>query len=338
MEYEALQGDEFTADAVDGTGAAFKALSFCLPDVALVDAETLWAEEQQGRTLIDALKARRVPTVLLVSDKVPAELLESAHVAGVDDAILLPLKPTAVRERIKSVLAPPPPAKARAGRVRVRLDKPSAYVSELCEQLELNGYELKVLEGESPDGEPADVTVLAWNDPMRLAKAVGLASGGSQVIVSSHPAPSMIPSGVEAWLPCGRAEMAVKEVNAHFQVRTRDLRTERRIPFFCPVEFREWGIGRNAAWSSGYSYAFSPGGLFIRTLVPTRRKVAVEMKIFLTLTGETFAATGVSVWSSPRGESRTTRRAPGMGVEFLGMPLSKRLLNLIQACREVGGT
>jgi CheY-like chemotaxis protein/Tfp pilus assembly protein PilZ len=339
LELLALGGEDLQMEAADGTGAAFKALSSFRPDVALVDGETVWAEEQGGRGLIEALKARHVPIALLISDKVPAELLESAYGAGVDDAILLPLKPNQVRERLQAIFASPPVAKARPSRLRVRLDKASPWAVDLCEQLELNGYDLKLIEGEAQDGDPAELTVLVWDDPARLAKAVGLASGGPQLIVSAHSSPMSAPAGVIGWMARGdsAANQVVRAVNAHFKLPTRDLRADHRIPFFCPVQFREWGIAQNSEWSTGYSYALSPGGLFIRTLVPTRRKVAVEMKIHLTTTGEEFVATGVAAWSNPLVDPKAARRAVGMGVEFLGMPLSKRLLNLIQVCREVGG-
>lgn len=338
-ELVALGADDYAMEAVDDAGAAFKVLSGLQPDLALVDGETIWAEEDQARTLVEALRARRVPVALLVGDKVPAEVLESAFAAGVDDAVLLPLKPGAARERIKALGAPPPAAKARAARLRVRLDKPGPYAADLCEQLEFNGYDLKVVEGEAADADAADLNVLVWDDPARLAKAVGCASGGPQLVVSSHAAPFVLPAGVVGWMPrSGTAvDQAVRAVNAHFKLPTRDLRADHRIPFFCPVEFREWGIAQDSEWTSGYSYALSPGGLFIRTLAPTRRKVAVEMKIYLTLTGEEFVATGVVAWSNAWADPKAARRAVGMGVEFLGMPLSKRLLNLIQVCREVGG-
>ena len=56
--------------------------------------------------------------------------------------------------------------------------------------------------------------------------------------------------------------------------------------------------------------------MFVRTLVPTLRKVAVEMKIHLAAMGEELSATGAASWSN-----------------CLGMPLSKRLRNLLEACR-----
>lgn len=332
-ELDALRADGHDCVLHEGLAGARERLVVARPELALLHGELAWAAESEARDLVATLARQQVPTALLVTTKSPAEMIESAFAAGVDDCVLLPLKPSQIRGRLAALQASNP---AATQRVHVRADQPSAYAEALAEHLELNGYDVGVtVAADETPGEPADLTVVCWDDPVRFSRALLPAPGEARIVVTSLPRPATPVPGIAAWLdrattPVGRVLTAV---NSHFRLACRDLRADQRIPFFCPIEFREWGTLQEGEWQTGYSYGLSPGGLFIRTLAPARRKVAVEMRIHLTTTGEEFPATGVATWSNCWVKPGARRRTSGMGVQFLGMPLSKRLLNLIQACR-----
>ncbi|MFP2928931.1 PAS domain S-box protein [Pyxidicoccus sp. 3LG] len=111
------------------------------------------------------------------------------------------------------------------------------------------------------------------------------------------------------------------------------LHAEERVPFCCPVEFGESGP-HAAEWTSGFSSALSPGGLFIRTLVPARPGTSVRLRILLPTTRERLETHGVVAWSNPFAPRAGLAYPYGMGVQFLGMG-PPRLMSLRQLCQGV---
>jgi uncharacterized protein (TIGR02266 family) len=111
------------------------------------------------------------------------------------------------------------------------------------------------------------------------------------------------------------------------------LRAEARRPFCCPVEFGEGGP-RPGEWLSGYSSALSPGGVFIRTLVPARPGSTVGLRILLPTSREQLEAHGVVAWANPFAPRGALAYPYGMGVRFLGMG-PPRLMHLRQLCQPV---
>ncbi len=311
--------------------AAFQLLAQSPPDLALLDAEALWAAELEGGKLVAELTNKGVPTVLLVSTSTPAELLESACQVGLTDCIILPLRANHLRDRIAALRA----ATRAVQPVRVLTQERSDFAERLTEQLVLHGYRVRLEAGkaEMTAPEPGSLSVVICDEPACLVHALG-SSSEMAIAVTSLPRPYSLPGGTLAWLSRSAMTPAkvVAQVHSQLKLPCRSLLAEASIPFFCPVEFREWGTGKDCEWSTGYSFQLSAGGLFVRTLVPARKKVALELRLHLTTTSEQIPATGVTAWSNcwPGGEGTVL---VGMGVEFLGMPLSKRLLHLIQACR-----
>jgi uncharacterized protein (TIGR02266 family) len=113
-------------------------------------------------------------------------------------------------------------------------------------------------------------------------------------------------------------EHVVQKANAWFSRVSNALQPEARVPFFCPVEYREAG-NLFGDWNSCYSYDLSPGGIFLRTLVPARPGAAVELKIHLTTHRTELRGSGVVAWANTYAQRKAFSHPVGMGVQFLGM-------------------
>ena len=107
------------------------------------------------------------------------------------------------------------------------------------------------------------------------------------------------------------------------------LLVDERVPFVCPVEFREVG---SFSWSSCFSSALSPGALFVRTLVPARPGAALELRIHLPTTRGVLEGPGIVSWSNPYVPHRVASYPLGMGIQFLGMS-PRRLMQLRELIR-----
>lgn len=122
-------------------------------------------------------------------------------------------------------------------------------------------------------------------------------------------------------------------INGVLQRNMSALLVDERVPFVCPVEFREVG---SYSWSSCYSSALSPGALFVRTLVPARPGAALELRIHLPTTREVLEGPGLVAWSNPYTSRRTASYPLGMGIQFLGMS-PRRLMQLRELIRASSG-
>lgn len=329
---QVLRATECPCCHVESLSAARQTRNSEFPDLLLLDGDTSWTAPNEVGPLLQTFAKHRVPTVLLASDRTPTELVENAFEAGLDDCIWLPLTTAHLRSRMATLRSPSDRSVQRA---HLWAEASSSWLESIEEQLELNGIEVQIHLGGNDErpAEPGDVTVAAWQNAARWSRMAPADPREIRVVVSSSPRPEQA-GGIHAWIDRSvPTSEIVATILRCLNISCRDLRAHERIPFFCPVEFREWGKPDERTWSTGFAFGLSPGGLFIKTLVPLRRKIAVEMRVHLTTTNEQLPVTGVVAWSNPWSRSHRGRSTVGMGVEFLGMPLSKRLLHLIRACR-----
>jgi DNA-binding response OmpR family regulator len=313
------------------------AVSTYKPDLLLVDALTAAQHEQSGRPL--CLRGLGVPVVLVASEETPPELVENCWRAGIDDCLLRPLRAEDIAARVAMVRDRLKPSAIPAGVALMMVGEETGYRRSLSELLQLNGYrvcdggtqifpqapQLLIVCSPTPRLEYEKLKV-GWKLPFALERIpvmlVGEESGSAGGAVES----------VFLLRRDNPPERVTQQVNARLFPGAKNLRTEARVPFFCPVQFREGGDGVDRPWSSGFSFDVSSGGIFLRTLVPARPHAALEMRIHLTTFRERISATGVVAWAN-RYESPTAYSYPvGMGVQFLGM-ISRRLAQLIELCR-----
>lgn len=312
------------------------------PLMVLIDCSTNEAGEQVV-SLVESIRKRHdVPTVVVASADTSAELLESFWSAGADDCIYRPIRPGHIQARVAALTATPAPAPRlftyRAPPTVLLACDDAKLRGRLGELLELSGYHLLYAplddrEVQSARGERANVDLLIAlgerQDLTRLQRAanptrppLGLSSGaGGKVVLDGAEVP---------------VETVVGKVNALFNRTAQQLQVEGRVPFFCPVEFRD--VGENPPnWMSSYSFNISPLGIFLKTLAPVRPGAALELKIHLTTAREVLEGTGVVAWANSYAQRKALSYPVGMGVQFLGMS-PKRLAQLREICRLAAGT
>lgn len=303
------------------------------PVMTLVDAalfDTYLEAEPLERLCAHPAQAG-VPLVVLASTQTPTELVESAWRAGATDCLVRPVALPHVQERLAALAGEGRgtalPVRRAAPRVVLVVDSDADFRQELARLLGLAGYRLLLAgseleaqarvaqHGGAVDavvvrGDPVAPGLLGWllsTDSLRLVPTLRVeplvAGGLGQSSVLAREATS--PGHVLAW------------VDSALQRTSRELRVHEAVPFFCPVAFRE--LGGDGRWHSGFSSELSPGGLFIRTLVPPRTGAALELKILLTTNGEHLEGSGVVAWSNPWSSSGPLCAPAGMGVQFLGM-------------------
>lgn len=307
------------------------------PSVVLVDATTAWAEGTEACAHLKAELAGRIPMTLLAELDSPVELLEDCWNAGFDDCLIRPLRMAQVQARLTALAEAPARNPREVQRTVLLYGEPSATQDRLRRILERNGH--RVLERSVHGGLGAldtrvDLLMLRWDVgilPGLLSACRGdpsLAQTPALLLTPQVPAVALADPRA-AWVDESRMDTLVSRANAELGCPAQALRAEDGVPFFCPVEFREWGSKVPGAWSTGLSYEVSSGGLFVQTLVPLRPRIAVEMRLHLTTTREEVPATGVVAWSHRWNGSRDV----GMAVQFLGMPVSRKLMQLIELCR-----
>jgi hypothetical protein len=238
------------------------------------------------------------------------------------------------------------PVERRAAPVALVVDTDGVFRAELEHLLGLAGYRLleartegaayRLLQGYTGQVDKVVVRgLLGAPDAAALQRLRGmpaLSKARGLLVVPEYAAlPGALPAGVER-LPLEHtsALQAFQRLDQAHLPGDRELRVHEAVPFFCPVQYRE--LGREPHWRCGYSHDMSPGGLFMRTLVPPRVGAALELRIFLTTTGEMLEGSGVVAWSNPWPLGQGLLAPPGMGIEFLGMS-PKRLAHLREICR-----
>jgi CheY-like chemotaxis protein len=287
-----------------------------------------------------------VPLVLVADASTPAELLEAAWHAQAADCLLRPLLNRQVQERVELLSGGTAPLERRAAHLLLLVSEDSSLREPLAHMLSLAGYRLLLAANEAEAtrrvaacNEQVEAVVL--HTPEAMLGALSLARLRSAPCLSNAQGVILAPSG--SMLPSCLGERAEVLVLEHACLRSLCKRLMRALPlplcgelcalgaapFFCPVQFRE--LGREQHWQSAYSHDISPNALFLRTLVPARVGAALELRVFLTTTGEVLEGSGVVAWSNPWHCSRGLWAPPGMGIHFLGMS-PRRLARLREIC------
>lgn len=334
---------------------AREALERVNPTLLLVDGQTAWADEGAGYTQLASLLGAECPRVLLVSPDAPTELLETCSKAGLEDCILRPLAPEHLRDRLALLGGELPlplrnPPLRRAPRSVLLAGGEQSSRQHLANLLEHCGYHVLHLpaEGERglallPPDAKADL-VLLMADPSRPVDAgliarlrersrlLATGGKGTVAVLTERPGAVTVP-GVRELDRRAPLQSVIQQLDALVERAHHELRAFERVPFFCPVEFREAGGSASGPWRCGFSFHISSGGIFVRTLHPFHSGAALEMRIHLTTTREEFHMTGVVAWANPYARKPSCSYPVGMGIQFLGIPLSRRLAQLIELCR-----
>ncbi|NTX02713.1 MULTISPECIES: PilZ domain-containing protein [Myxococcus] len=317
-------------------GAVSLELSRARPRLVLVH----WRQvSERGPGGLGGLKSRvgasGAPVVLVAEPETPAEVLEAADAEGVEDCLLAPVGEAAVRARLATLLgARPPPVTSERYSPRVVLLAGGAGGARtwagLGSLLEVSGHHLLY----SATVEGAAARVEEHGSAPHLLIAVGDGARGGVWARSGTAARALlegVPSLTVTPAESGRAATLLPRIHAMLGREGASLRVEERVPFCCPVEFGEGGP-QGLAWTSGVSFALSPGGLFVRTLVPARPGAAVTLRIHLPTTGERLESHGVVAWANPFAPRDGLCCPHGMGVRFMGMG-PPRLMHLRQLCQ-----
>jgi uncharacterized protein (TIGR02266 family) len=328
-------------------GAALGHLDRIRPLMTLVDARIF--DTYPGEDPLGALRGhpahRRAPVVLLADTATPTELFESAWRGNVADCLLRPVPLPQVQERVAALSAETVAPERRAARVVLVVDEHPDFREALERILSLSGYRLLLAGSEnealvraSAFRGQVDAVVMRGShgllDSAGLERLYGVASLSAACGLLLVPTGSVPHGGLRAGVELMDLERATprsvhERLERMLQRNWRDLGACEAVPFFCPVQYRE--LGPEQRWRSCYSQDVSPGGIFLRTLVPARVGAALELRIFLTTTGEVLEGSGVVSWANPWQPDSGLLAPPGMGLQFLGMS-PKRLGRLREIC------
>jgi CheY-like chemotaxis protein/Tfp pilus assembly protein PilZ len=338
------------------------ALNAARPSLILVHEEIA---SRDGPRVFAAIRehevGRDVPVVLVASLHSSPELIEAVWKAGVDDCILPPLAPEHLRERAVAIVEPTASAPVAGGMGRPERERrvvrhvalsgdAGEYGRMLCDHLEHEGLHVIQLGGYEGAPQAVDLLVYVTDTGENLMRDLPLALKRVRAASPSVVLPILAVSRHRKWADPEHArrngiylldgdrplEDVVRTICGLLNRAPHRLRVDHRIPFFCPVFFRESVGVKPEPWRSGFTYNLSVGGLFIKTLVPLRPAAPVEIRICLTSTREEIEVTGVVAWSNPYATKRLFTYPIGMGVQFLGA-ISRRMSQLIESCRgEVG--
>lgn len=317
-------------------GAVSLELSRARPRLVLVH----WRQVQErGPGGLSGLKARvgasGAPVILVAEPETPAEVLEAADAEGIEDCLLAPVAESSVRARLSALLGArvlPATSERYSPRVVLLAGAGGARTwAGLGSLLEVSGHHLLY----SATVEGAAARVEEHGAAPHLLVVVGDGAWGGVWARAGTVARSLlegVPSLTVTAAESGRAAATLlPRIHAMLSREGASLRVEERVPFCCPVEFGESGP-QGLAWTSGVSFALSPGGLFVRTLVPARPGSSVTLRIHLPTTGERLESHGVVAWANPYAAREGLCFPHGMGVRFLGMG-PPRLMHLRQLCQ-----
>ncbi len=335
---------------VDSVLAARVALARARPLLVLVDWRALSLDGGPGCALLRTRAGMmEVPLLLVAGPGTPAELLEQGMRSGVEDCVLAPVRGAELLSRLSALRDA-----ERRGATRVPEHRTARTVLVVGEEpgmkgglgglLEACGHHLvyaatreRALALASEHGGPFHLllvrTSLTSSEEMLRVehlRAQAHLERVPTVVVTSGTAAEVQAFG-QVWLSERTLvpRQLLARINPLLQRNTTALLVEERVPFVCPVEFREAG---SLAWSSCLSSELSPGALFLRTLVPARLRAALELRLHLPTTGEVLEGTGLVAWANPVAPRRLTSHPHGMGVIFLGMS-PRRLMQLRELCR-----
>jgi uncharacterized protein (TIGR02266 family) len=309
-----------------------------------------------------ALTSELTPLVLVASKETPNELLELCARSGITDCILGPLRLAHVQARATALLERERNVGAKSGRGRRRgllmVGPSSPYRTRLGTFLELSGFRLSY-------ANSVDDALRSWHQAQHavdLLVICGRATGGLTQAAAdtlrsteAHALPSIVIAdswaqtndtldamavqnlSIVGWFTQDSPLMSVlRKVDQQLRQPDLHLRADERVPFYCLVEVRE--AIETGRWTSGFSHDLSPGGIFLKTLVPLRSGAAVELRIHLALTREIIEGTGVVAWSNSFRDGDLFSYPVGMGLQFLGMSPNRlgRLRSICEAQSELG--
>ncbi|WNG33814.1 response regulator [Archangium violaceum] len=309
------------------------------PLMLMLDCSSFMPADEGTLSQLQEMRRRvGAPLVLLANLETPTEFIESLSQVGADDCLLKPLRPHQLQPRLAVVSTPRPPVNpislGRLGpKVVSIVHGRQSFAWRTGELFEHSGYHVlySSIEDEHVprDESGIDLHIFCTESREELARALRLrqpaglrpgargfllCAGGPGELVSSPGGGLMAGFDITQVFP----EHIVQKANAWFSKSSDALRPESRVPFFCPVEYREAG-NIFGTWNSCYSYDLSPGGIFLRTLVPARPGSAVELKIHLTTHRTELLGSGVVAWANTYADRKAFSYPIGMGVQFLGM-------------------
>lgn len=330
---------------------AVAALAVGRPSIVLVHEQIT---ERDGARAFEAIRehevGREIPVVLLGSEHSTPKLIEAAWKAGADDCILQPLAPEHLRERAGAIGEPMAQERPERDRRIIRhiavTGDAGEYGKTLCDHLEHEGLHVIVLDRYQGPPQTVDLLVYVTDTGEQVARDLPVALKRVRSTSPNAVLPILAVSRLRKWADPEHArrngiylldgdrptEDVVRAICGLLQRAPHRLRVDQRIPFFCPVFFREAVAVKPGNWRSGFTYNLSSGGLFVKTLVPLRPAAPIEIRICLSSTGEEIEATGVVAWSNAFAIKRTFSFPVGMGVQFLGA-ISRQLAQLIDSCR-----
>ncbi|HYO59535.1 response regulator [Archangium sp.] len=323
--------------SVDNLLAARAELGRFRPLMVVVDWRVLPTDGSPGcAALRGHPRNGDVPILVVVGDVTPAEPLEGCVQGGAEDCMLGPVRVTELRARIdalrEKVPCPAPGLMSRRTPRTVLLvgEEPGTH-GGLGAGLEACGHHLLY----APTAERAQALVAEYAEPIHLLltrtpvtsaeemRRVERLRTGSRLerahaVVVTDGDVTEVPMPGQVWLSTRTLAPGhlLAHINGLMRCNLSTLRVDERVPFVCPVEFREVG---GLSWSSCYSSALSPGALFVRTLVPARPGAVLELRIHLPTTREVLEGQGLVAWSNPYTPRRTASYPLGMGIQFLGM-------------------
>lgn len=336
---------------VQSVEAAVVALKTTQVGVVFINAASLSVDERKVlASLVMLRQLARVPIVVIASEGTSAEVVESLWRAGADDLLLRPVRMRQVKVRLEAIHAAATVPKPERRNMRVCLfmtsEEPMRRSVGLL--LEHEGFQLVCpsadelgLAGLSAAAQFDCVVISALTSDREvaglhsrlLARRPELASVPTVLIASEVPAPAPGAEPRLAWLgqKLFAPEMVVRALHEFMRRSTSALQAHTRVPFFCPVEFRQTPPTSDT-WTPGFSFDLSPQGIFLKTLVSARPGTTIEFKIHLTTTGEEMSGTGVVAWANSFADRKAFTCPVGMGVQFLGMS-PKPLAKLREICR-----
>ncbi|WP_257457963.1 PilZ domain-containing protein [Archangium lipolyticum] len=338
LTHQAIQAAHCECFAVGSLPAALEEARRVRPLLIVLDCASLMPGDERLLAQIEELRRLAgAPLVFLAGLETPTEFIESLSRVGGDDCLLKPLQTRQFQLRLEAASASRPtsphPLSRWVAKTVSLVHGKRTFAQRAGELLEQSGYHVRYepLEDERPAREESgiDLHILCTDSREELAHALrvrqpaGLPPGSRWFLICTE-GPGHLVTHAGGALIAGfdmardLPEQLIHKANAWFSRAIDALQPEARVPFFCPVEYREAG-NIFGSWSSCYSYDLSPGGIFLRTLVPPRPGAAVELKIHLTTLRMELLGSGVVAWSNAYTPQKTASYPTGMGVHFLGM-------------------
>ncbi|QRO00656.1 response regulator [Archangium violaceum] len=335
---QAIQAAGRECFAVGDLATALEEAKRVRPHLIVLDCASIMPGDEQLLARVEELRRLTgAPLIILAGLDTPTEFIESLSRVGGEDCLFKPLQTRQLQLRLEAASSPRPPSAhplARWGAKTVSLvHGRGTFAQRTGELLEQSGYHVRYesLEDERAAREESgvDLHILCTDSREELAHALqlrqpaGLPPGSRWFLICTE-GPGHLATHTGGTLIAGfdmarvLPEQIIQKANAWFSRAIDALQPEARVPFFCPVEYREAG-NIFGSWSSCFSYDLSPGGIFLRTLVPARPGAAVELKIHLTTLRMELLGSGVVAWSNAYAPRKTASYPTGMGVHFLGM-------------------